>query len=441
MTSRRVWMVIGAAALLAVVVGATLVLHEVAPEFERWSDLQRQADLYSRPFEPYVESLRAAGQAVEIDEVDGPMPADADNAAGEIDAAVKWVHDTFGEQDKWPAQALWQADGLEARDAAAAATPALREEMSQFLEQLRPFFDRVDRALDRPHLRYPRTVDPATGMHDDPWMRPVQRVIRLLGQAAHAAPKPEDRLRAIRDCARLGARLDPTDEMSHMMAAADTRLAVEEVRYHLENGTMDPAAARTALDELLARPWFPRMAALLRSERAETIWEAREMRAGRLKDWRLSPANTQDPAVTTQFVAACEVFDEALTWPPDGYREWRRKFEDLLDRTETERNAFTLSPRLMLRTLTRTDAVTRLARIALAAAEHRAEHGALPVSLDELKWAFPDGVPLDPFTDAPFAYTRTDADVRIASVGRVPEEPAIDDAELRERSLVWNLKR
>ena len=96
----------------------------------------------------------------------------------------------------------------------------------------------------------------------------------------------------------------------------------------------------------------------------------------------------------------------------------------------------TLAPRLA-----RTDGATRLARIALAAAEHRATHGDFPASLDELKPMFPDGVPLDPYTDAPFVYEKTAAGVRIASAGRLPEDAPLDDATLRERCLVWELKR
>jgi hypothetical protein len=91
--------------------------------------------------------------------------------------------------------------------------------------------------------------------------------------------------------------------------------------------------------------------------------------------------------------------------------------------------------------LARADAVTRLARIALAAAEHRATHGDFPASLTDLKWAFPDGVPLDPFTDAPFVYARTATGVRVSSAGRLAEEAPLDDATLRTRCLVWELKR
>jgi hypothetical protein len=54
---------------------------------------------------------------------------------------------------------------------------------------------------------------------------------------------------------------------------------------------------------------------------------------------------------------------------------------------------------------------------------------------------FADGVPLDPFTDAPFVYERTPAGLRIASFGRLADEDALDEETLRERCLVWDLKR
>ena len=38
-------------------------------------------------------------------------------------------------------------------------------------------------------------------------------------------------------------------------------------------------------------------------------------------------------------------------------------------------------------------------------------------------------------------YAYGDSGVRIASVGRLPEDPAIEEAELQEKRLVWELKR
>jgi hypothetical protein len=90
---------------------------------------------------------------------------------------------------------------------------------------------------------------------------------------------------------------------------------------------------------------------------------------------------------------------------------------------------------------TRTEARVRLARIALAVASLRARTGALPKSLDDLAPDFPQGVPMDPFTDAPFVFTRTDVEIRIASAGRIAGDNPIDDKDLVRDSLLWEWKR
>jgi hypothetical protein len=90
---------------------------------------------------------------------------------------------------------------------------------------------------------------------------------------------------------------------------------------------------------------------------------------------------------------------------------------------------------------TRTEARVRLARIALAVASLRARTGALPKSLDDLAADFPQGVPDDPFTDAPFVFVSTDAGIRIASAGRIAGGNPIDDKDLVRDALLWEWKR
>src|SRR5207247_290315 len=91
--------------------------------------------------------------------------------------------------------------------------------------------------------------------------------------------------------------------------------------------------------------------------------------------------------------------------------------------------------------LAASDARVRLARVALALGEFRATHGDFPSSLDDLRSAFPDGLPLDPFTDAPFVYERVPDGVRVASRGRLASEPAMIFDEAAADVLGWELKR
>ncbi|MEM8883162.1 MAG: hypothetical protein AAGD14_03750 [Planctomycetota bacterium] len=54
----------------------------------------------------------------------------------------------------------------------------------------------------------------------------------------------------------------------------------------------------------------------------------------------------------------------------------------------------------------RTTTELRQARLFLALHVHKQQHSEFPASLDELAPLFPDGIPLDPFTDQPFVYER-----------------------------------
>jgi hypothetical protein len=84
------------------------------------------------------------------------------------------------------------------------------------------------------------------------------------------------------------------------------------------------------------------------------------------------------------------------------------------------------------------EASVRLARIALALHSRRDD---LPARLDDLVADFFDGVPTDPFTGASFIYEVTVTGYRLASAGRLADDPPLTDAALRERGLVWELHR
>jgi hypothetical protein len=270
----------------------------------------------------------------------------------------------------------------------------------------------------------------------------------LLVLRGRAARRPEDRIAAARDGMRIGRRLAANDAITHMVAIASYVAGLTTLRHDVEDGSVDPSTARAALGDLLAAEWWSRMDDVLRQERAHTIWSFRAMRDGRLKpsaedkqNWP-SQADMRNPAAASPFIAACDVCTKATKWSPLPYATWRRRFDALLDETGARSNAFVgIVPASVAGRLCRADAQTRLARVALAVAEHRATRADFPASLDDLKPLFPDGVPLDPCTDAPFVYEKTVTGVRIASPGRLPEDPPLDDATLRERCLVWELKR
>ncbi len=109
-----------------------------------------------------------------------------------------------------------------------------------------------------------------------------------------------------------------------------------------------------------------------------------------------------------------------------------KAFDDLEARWRRDGTAWYANPVRMLRLA---DAAECLARVALAACEHRHTHGAWPDSTAELAPLFADGVPPDPFTSAPFRLT-TDGN---ALVLRASPPESGTEGSLREAGLEWRL--
>jgi hypothetical protein len=82
---------------------------------------------------------------------------------------------------------------------------------------------------------------------------------------------------------------------------------------------------------------------------------------------------------------------------------------------------------------------TAIVRIALAVEAHRAEHGALPASLDELAWAFPDGIPVDPIAQRVFPYVVDGDRARLGPGAWCEREPVAWDIAC-ERLRAWEFR-
>src|SRR5438445_384449 len=116
MTRRAVWIVV-AVVLAALVAGGVWEWRALAPVGKSLAELYRQNELYGRPFEPYVKSLEDAGEVLDVEKLDGPMPPESENAAGEIDAAWKELLAAEGPIEQWPTKAVLGAPDPAARDA------------------------------------------------------------------------------------------------------------------------------------------------------------------------------------------------------------------------------------------------------------------------------------------------------------------------------------
>jgi hypothetical protein len=80
-----------------------------------------------------------------------------------------------------------------------------------------------------------------------------------------------------------------------------------------------------------------------------------------------------------------------------------------------------------------------LARVVLALDAHRQETGSWPTRLSELARWFPDGIPADPRTDAPFEYVLTGTRARVQVASLSPSAP-ISPATATGPRLRWDLE-
>jgi hypothetical protein len=389
-------------------------------------------------FRAYVAAMRAAHEPTTVEEFCGRMPLDTENAAPEIAAALSWVDVTLGPEETWPPGMMWREPLGDAR------VP-----LERFVRQLRPFGMRVSAALDRPRCRF----SSAEVAYDylSPALDRLARTERLLRATTRFAHDPDAQADANRSLARLAVRLEPITQPERDRAFLLMQDSVEDLRNAIESGRWGASSVRSRVDQVLAVQWLPRVSALATQLRVEVLrWHQKDLDA----DASLGPVDSIEKR--WRAIRGRETWREAQRQTADSVV---REAEDLREVVRTPTSSFLVHLAAMRRRAAslespdhywvpriaypyaQVDAQTRLARVALAAAEFHATHGDFPASLDELKPMFADGVPLDPFTDAPFVYEKTETGVRIASAGRLADEAAINEATLRERCLVWELKR
>jgi len=442
--SARAWVAAVVVVLAALIGGAYLL---VAPPSRK-------------PLDDYVAAVKAAGKPVTVEEVLGPPPPPETNGIVDFDAACKWLDEHAGPTDKWTYAGPWSGDW--------AATwydhepPERLAALDRFLTSLKPYFDGLAATAARSRFFVP-TTRTAEGFVVQPRAQRLLEAIRVVQARAFAASRAEDRLDSVALLLALSARIDGRSSMDHIVSNAASHWAVLALRRDLERGAVDVAATRARLDLLLSAPWLPRVPQMIEFQRVWMLDFAMHgdvgdrARGGGLKSMTLAvtkriertlrgqPEPVDPPHVGTpkEFAEAHAAFAPLESLPTDSYPRMMNAIRAFLATTKDSPfvEAWMPAQPAFVEHFARTDATRRLARVALAAAEHRATHGDFPASLDELKPMFADGVPLDPYTDAPFVYERSAAGARVASLGRLSEDGPLADATLRERCLVWELKR
>lgn len=410
-----------------------------------------------RPLDDEMARLRAAGLPTTCAEAIGDMPPDAENGALDVEAAIAALETSAGKPGTWTVTGPWDSNATGPWQES--ATPEQWTQLRAFLDRERPFFDRVDAGLTKPRFRFPDTLD-VTGAPSEAYVgRSLVPTMQLLMTRAAAGGTAQDRVAAMSSLARLGRRIEATSLVPVMFGAASMGGAIREARNGLEDGSISAADLRRALDPELRESLLGR---LPHAAPLQAVWTATVFRAyceGKMPQFAVQRSWSDRLRRSVKRITAHDARVELDELRPAQVAEAVRSWADVagldtssvvrlhaavvaLDaRTPSDPGGVLRIVRRLARKLAELESATALARVALAVAERRAATGAWPASLDDLRDAFPDGVPLDRFTDAPFVYDPSGAKVRLASAGAFPDDNTPADPWLHDTLLLWELPR
>jgi len=402
-----------------------------------------------------IAELQARGEPVSLRELEAPMPADEQNGALDLDAAMEWWE--ANEPDDFGTRRIAGAWNLSiVRPWAENATPEQMDGLREFLVFLAPFFEHVNRAASKPELAWPLNARESAADFG-PMHIPVpalQIVQRFLEARAVAGATPESRYEALSATLAIAARLRARRQIDHLVAATLHGGVCQRLRFALENGRIDPIDARARLDDVLSATWDDRFALIVRAERAHHVEALPFWIDGSIPaeiDTFLGPP----PGVTKRTIEGVKRFfggsidldgqapTTRLRWIRefDRYAAPERSARDVCTEAVTalvDFNPMTVNLKRIRRKFVHNDALTRLARVALAAYEHRVRHGDWPAAPSDLEALFADGVPVDPFTGAAFVMAR-DGDVLLLSARPWQGFLSASDGDAGETGLVWRL--
>ena len=410
----------------------------------------------------YVAELRSRGEPASFADLEPAMPYASDNGARDLEAALAWLERRLSRATDEVDEEYWSEhyagpwnDALGVPWQSNASAEQL-DELRVFLGTFEPFFEHIEAATRKPEMAWRLPPPPVEMSAFGPralFMRWGQ-ARQVLETQTLLASTSVGRQRALVSLLRLDRRVRLRLTLDHLLGAFRRKYSCATLRDGVESGRIDAIAIRPECETILRGRRVAMMPRLIRTHRALLIetfpslldgstsaslrtvsqllsearrpsaWErARDAVADRLTgvafEWR-------------EFLAMLQDLDAVI--PSDG--GWTRKEEqDLTAFASTWGDGHL--PRLC-RMLRAGDAMEELARVALAACEHRAVHGAWPESAAALAPLFPDGVPLDPYTDEPFPMTLDGETLVIRA--RPPEGAAPKKGEtLRDAGLEWRL--
>jgi len=424
---------------------------------------------YERQFEAAVETLRARGVRVDLDDFNRPPVPDDRNAALVLRAAMKWCEER--ELDYCS-----EAENLDNLDALVQEFPDEENErdrdkewqaIEKWVDDLAPWFAQVDRAVRLPECDFGVDYRLGDEASMEPWPMSSRMAVILEWAVRVGERRGGASIDAVRHCETLllwGRKIDPVFLISFLVAMTVDDRACDLLQRVARHPELDITRTRKLLDPLLvaAEDDRERLSKALESEFAQladtvrgfATWEgAREL------SWSYEPPLFDEPVLSYGRMAKLVMLRPLLwrTWARECAawdegreileRDDRRSHADLKQlvasrRSEHQRfgagvtsfhGTFPGVQKVRLRHRAR----LRVARLGLAALEYRHEHGKWPTGPADLATLFPDGIPFDPFTCEAFEFVSDGDNLRIeASV------PWLDDheSEFREVERVyWTL--
>lgn len=399
-----------------------------------------------------VAELRARGEPVTLAETEPHLPPDEENGALDLDAAWAWW-DAHEPEDYWEARVAgpWNPTGMAPWEEN--STPEQLAALDEFLVFTAPLHEMVDRGAEKAEIAWP-----LPDLDEDAFALGVrapllQELNRHLSARALKGAGADDRLRALRTKLRIATRLRARTMIGHLVASTVFAQGCRELRTNLLMRSVDPAAARAQLDAALAHGWDATFRPMVRRERAFLLERLPYWMDGSAQEaWYESIGGTPPGLgdALRRLLRGTNPFDDGDAFDADEtireIREMERWLDPALDAralhdatpgsVTTQSSIAAVLGRIRVK-LVQSDMLARLARVALAAYEHRRAHGDWPATAADLAPLFPDGVPRDPYTDEPFALER-DADALVIRARPWPDLIENLDDPL-EHGHVWRL--
>ncbi|HVS08441.1 MAG TPA: hypothetical protein VMS76_01125 [Planctomycetota bacterium] len=376
----RVW-----ALLVAALAGAA------AAQLGCWS--RAEVELERR-----LADLRAQGVLPSRGEADSPIPSEEGRRlASALRMLDKWLFEHAREQVSAGAPWSWR--------------PEHRQRLAVALEPAEPFFRRADGLLSGADAARVRELDEDVGgaievpAHRRAWVRLLCARAVLDGGRQGGSADAAHRLGGALDVARLLGERTSWGLLTRQSLEA---LALGALQQVLRENAIDAPILRSAIEpHLRAASEIARLDAALTGDLR--LWEERRLPAPAGATWTAlltRPGELERQASTLRSFECARVL--ALL-PEREYERWPRDGRGLPLVESGASDGHDASWTAVVEAWRAHQSALALARLALAIVEWRQLHGAWPEDLDPLRGAFEGGVPLDPCSARPIAWSAAKA--------------------------------